>query len=426
MGKNDDAWEKLFNDFDILSHIERDGFFSISADEIKKYREPRLMTKFDSKNQLPKVFFKNKLAILPNKRGSYVIGKFKAYADLEYEELSPISVSLPSYVQTFNEFDVSSEAVALNIAQMTGMIDAVLENKYVEYPAIATITGRLKSGQIKYQIPLKSGANFDFEVNNSQVEIDAGYETIDQLVIIEAKSFIPENFMVRQLYYPYRLFQNLGTEKDVMPIYFTYSDGIYAFHIFEFTDTMNYGSIKKIKQLNFIVDENLDISIDDIISISNSSPEEVVKDVPFPQADNFTRVLDLLRQINGIITKDEITKLYGFDSRQSDYYANALIFLGLAYRERSEHGICLTKLGEELSKMPNNNTRNLKIVKQILREKCFNTAFDEFIKNSGRIGNKLIEKILLDDANRVTASSTAKRRTSTVRKWIDWIMSVSN
>lgn len=45
--QNDKAWEALFEKYDILSHIESDGKFIISASQIKEYREPRLMAKFD-------------------------------------------------------------------------------------------------------------------------------------------------------------------------------------------------------------------------------------------------------------------------------------------------------------------------------------------------------------------------------------------
>lgn len=427
MRKNDEAWEKLFKDFDIINEVENNGFFFISANDIKKYREPRLMTKFDSKSALPSIFSKNSLSILPNSRGTYVIGKFEAYAELEYEELSPESVSIPDYIQTFNEFNVTSEAVALNVAQMTGMIDKVLDNSLEQYPAVATITGRLKSGEIAYTIPLRGGeGKFDFTVNNSQVEIDAGFETFDKLAVIEAKSFIPKDFMVRQLYYPYRLFQKLDLDKKVLPIYFTHADGIYAFHIFDFVDENNYGSLKKIKQLNYIVDEYLDISMDDIMNISDRGGNLIVDSAPFPQADNFTRVLDLMRRINHPMTKEKIAEMYGFNPRQSDYYANALIFLDLAERtDQPEKSIQLTKLGRQLSKMPNNNTRNVKIIEQILRDKCFNEVFQEFMIKSGDIDNKLIQNIILKNAYNVSSVSTARRRMSTVISWIKWIISVS-
>lgn len=63
--KNDMAWEKLFNKYNILKSIESSGSFLITAAQINEFREARLMTKFDQRINLPKLFSQNQLAILP-------------------------------------------------------------------------------------------------------------------------------------------------------------------------------------------------------------------------------------------------------------------------------------------------------------------------------------------------------------------------
>ena len=74
ISKNNKAWNDLFEKFNIINAIETNGFFEITADQIKESgREPRLMTKFDSSENLPSIFAENNLAILPIKRGSYII-----------------------------------------------------------------------------------------------------------------------------------------------------------------------------------------------------------------------------------------------------------------------------------------------------------------------------------------------------------------
>ena len=52
MGLNDAAWQSLFEKHNILDAIRREGQFLISANQIKEFREPRLMTKFDHKVNL--------------------------------------------------------------------------------------------------------------------------------------------------------------------------------------------------------------------------------------------------------------------------------------------------------------------------------------------------------------------------------------
>ena len=78
-GQNDRAWEALFEKNNILSHIRQEGKFVISAAQIKEYREPRLMAKFDHRINLPQIFSEHQLAILPISRGDYVISHFDAY-----------------------------------------------------------------------------------------------------------------------------------------------------------------------------------------------------------------------------------------------------------------------------------------------------------------------------------------------------------
>ena len=57
ISKNNKAWNDLFEKYNIIDAIEVNGFFEITADQIKESgREPRLMTKFDSSENLPSVF----------------------------------------------------------------------------------------------------------------------------------------------------------------------------------------------------------------------------------------------------------------------------------------------------------------------------------------------------------------------------------
>lgn len=82
-GKNDHAWEKLFSKYDILNQIDMHEKFIISANQIKEFREPRLMAKFDHNINLPQIFSENRLAILPISRGDYVISNFEVYKKFE-------------------------------------------------------------------------------------------------------------------------------------------------------------------------------------------------------------------------------------------------------------------------------------------------------------------------------------------------------
>lgn len=271
MTKANDAWTQLFDKYHILDQIDTNGIFNISAKQIKEFYEPRLITKYDWSSSLPELFKKNKLVILPSSRGTYTIGRFKAYQKLKYENIRPIVKTLPSWVSTWDSFGITSEAVALNVAKASGMIDHILMSDQ-NFPAIDTITGRLKSGDLNYKIAQRDGSLYDFHVANAQVEIDAGFESFDKLAIVEAKTHIPEDFIIRQLYHPFRVYNTLGTQKPVIPLYFTFADDIYTFYQYDFTDVNNYSSIKKVEQYSFILNRTLNLNSDVVKQISHQSP----------------------------------------------------------------------------------------------------------------------------------------------------------
>jgi len=91
--RNDLAWKAIFDKYKILDEILKVGHVEISATKINEFREARLMTKFDHKSQLPKLFADNNLSILPTSRGGYIIGTFETFCDFTPDdiEVSPIA-----------------------------------------------------------------------------------------------------------------------------------------------------------------------------------------------------------------------------------------------------------------------------------------------------------------------------------------------
>ncbi|WP_225586012.1 type II restriction enzyme [Enterococcus gallinarum] len=422
-GKNDEAWEKLFDKYDILNEIDRNEIFSIRSKQINEFREARLMTKFDHSNQLPEIFSDNNITILPDSRGNYILGKFKIFEDLKHKNLKPIPVKIPDFIQSLDITKITSESSALNIAHMSNMIDSVMKTKQNEPQSLLTLSGRMSSGSLQYNILNADKKLHEFTVENAQIEIDGSYENLNNILIVEAKNKIPKDFNIRQLYYPFRMYQNLNTTKDITPVFFTYADDIFSFHVFKFTDVMNYSSIKKVEQINFILNDSLDLNLDEVKRISATVKEvEETRNVPFPQADTFSRLLDMIDYIYERKNKYELAEAYEFDLRQSDYYANSLVYLGLATKQD-----CYFKLNEDgikIKNMHNSNKRNALIISKILSHKPFKLAFDSTLKNGGEYDRKYISKVLLDNVESINSMSTANRRMQTVVAWLNWIFSV--
>lgn len=213
MGLNDTAWQALFDKYDILDEIQRSGQFVISANQIKEFREPRLMTKFDHKVNLPTVFADNGLAILPITRGDYVISSFSAYKEFEPPVADAQRISIPAHIQSLMPQFLVSEAIALNCANACGILSDFLEDDAL----VSTVSGRMSSGGFGFNIETDTGTKY-VAVSNSQIEIDAAYEGINYLSLFEAKRDLSDDFLVRQLYYPFRVWSSRVT-KPVKPVF---------------------------------------------------------------------------------------------------------------------------------------------------------------------------------------------------------------
>src|SRR5690606_4970809 len=94
--KLDENWEKIFEKHKIIDKVLADGYANITAKEINEFREARLMTKFDHKSQLPKLFTDNNLSILPTSRGGYIIGAFETFCEFNIDEPEIKTIEFPS------------------------------------------------------------------------------------------------------------------------------------------------------------------------------------------------------------------------------------------------------------------------------------------------------------------------------------------
>lgn len=421
---NDIAWEKLFEKYDILENIERTGQFQISAKQIKEVREPRLMAKFDHTVNLPKIFADNGLSILPVTRGDYIISHFDAYHEFESND-SPITrVSLPTYIQSLDSGNIPSEAIALNCAVVAGIVADFLGDEEI----VATVSGRMGSGVFDFNIGnLKNQSLSKITVNNSQIEIDAAYEGIHSLALFEAKRDLSEDFLVRQLYYPYRVWKSRIT-KPVRPLFLVYSNGIYRIYEYEFKDPNNYSSISLVKQKNYAI-EDTTITVDDIQHVLGNSICENEPEIPFPQADSFERVINICELLSDQdLSRNDVTEQYAFDARQTNYYTDAARYLGLVEKER-ENGIPLYKLtekGRTILKM-GYKQRQLAFCSCILSH----GAFADTLKSYLRIGvmpqkNNIVQIMKNSNLYNVNSDSTYVRRSSTIKGWINWIIELIN
>lgn len=423
---NDKAWEILFEKYNILENIEKYGHFEISSKAINEVREARLMAKFDHTINLPKIFVKHKLSILPITRGDYVIAKFDAYHKFEDSTSEITNYSLPNYIQSLDSNNIPSEAIALNCAIAAGIIEDFLEDDKL----VSTVSGRMGSGVFNFNIDNvndNDNTSSTITVTNSQIEIDAAYEGINSLALFEAKRDISEDFLVRQLYYPYRVWQS-RVSKPVRPLFLVYSNGIYRLYEYEFKDPNNYSSIHLVKQKNYTIEDNT-ITASDIQNILNSIKFEEEPKLPFPQADSIERVINLCELLfNEELSKDNITEEYAFNSRQSDYYTNAGRYLGIVDKPDKDRKstYCLTDRGTSILKL-NFKKRQLALCECILKHEVFSKVLSSYFQNGTMPSkDKIVEFMKESHLYNISKDKTYYRRASTIIHWINWIVGLIN
>lgn len=433
MSKNvitaNEAWKKLIEKYDILSKVESDGIFQIKASEIKEFKEPRLMAKWDCTASLPSVFKANNLNILPDSRNSYVLGDFLLYESIPEltEAVSKMDyVELPEY-ETIDVNNISSEANAINVLILSGILDDFLQ----EEGTVETFNGRMGTGEFEFVVNTFRGNKQKISVKNAQCEIDGGFENENYVIIMEAKNVLNEDFHVRQLYYPYRLWRN-RVSKPIRLIFSIYTNMIFRLFEYRFADESDYSSIELVKTKNYSLQDTT-IEIEDLIEVRKATTVLYRDDqnddlsVPFIQANSFERVISLLENIkNNPMTTEQIAELMEFDERQSDYYYNAGAYIGIFEKKKDDGQIkvFLTKLGQDVFSL-NYKKRQLKFVELILQHQIFADCFDMVIQNDGEMPDKRTIENLMREYN-VCNEAQIVRRASSVQGWLKWLFNLRN
>lgn len=428
-----DAWQVLIDKYDISTEISNNGFFKISASQIKEVKEPRLMAKWDSSEQLPNSLKKNKINLLPDSRSSYILSDFLLYQELPkvVEHVKNMAkVELPD-LQTINVDNITSEANAINVLQISGILEDFLELD-LDDVLYATFNGRMSSGKFDFKVDTRRQIQLKVDVDRAQIEIDGGFESDHCVVVLEAKNVLHEDFHIRQLYYPYRLWES-KVDKPVRLIFSIYTNKIFRLMEYRFKEKENYSSIELVRTKNYSL-EDTSITLDEIKDVYDSIKDtEVISDnmnvedsVPFIQADNFERIVSLLENMyENPMTSEEIIELMKFTTRQRDYYFNAGKYLGLfqKLKEDKVRKYGLTNIGVAVYKK-SYKERQLELVKLILSHRIFRDLFGEILE-TGVIPDKgrVVE---LELEYNVCSIDVASRRATSVISWLNWIFNLVN
>ncbi len=252
---NDNSWKAIFDKYKIYKHDFDKKPFVISAEQIKQAtahfkktneKEVRILAKQDSREDRPQIFIDKNLFILPIRNGEYIIIKGEGYLDIPIiEKSAKVYNSKLDFILDTSKVG-NSEMQHLDFAYASSLIRTFLEDQSL----VLTIRGR------------KYTPKFSFTVRNQlitaegvQTEVDAGYEGINQVVLIEAKNSQTQNTIIRQLFYPFRQWSHF-TSKTVKTLFFEKRSNFYSLWQYEFKDINDYNSINLTKSCRYEIIDN--------------------------------------------------------------------------------------------------------------------------------------------------------------------------
>lgn len=399
---NQDAWENIFNDLQILDKIQNNGYYDIGADEIKKRdgKESRLMTKIDHRENLPKIMADNQLSILAIKNGLYRIARTDPFINIKKEIQCQIqTIEKPNNIYSINPTNIRSESEALNIVHITKIL-----SKNFEEEVNLTVRGRLR-GDLKFQIE-----KIPYDIQGVQIEVDGGYEGLSSLHLIEAKMGYRSNINIRQLLYPELFWKNqtIASKKQIKSYLFLYQENIFRFIPFSYENGLF--SLQHDKEKAFQFKEKINFNLSSIVKPTQDLTNS---EAPFPQADDFEKVHNILLKINQFNnpSKWEVMQDFDITERQYDYYLNVLVWMNLC--SINKEIIALNDKGLELAYTP------------------FNQRIQEFAKII--FSNSICFKELKGDQTNFDdlkqdyhyAEETINRRLNTIRAWIKYFKNLS-
>tara|TARA_B100001093_G_C26855679_1_gene1027294 strand:+ start:3064 stop:3831 length:768 start_codon:yes stop_codon:yes gene_type:complete len=255
MGKGtEEVWEKIVSDLNLENHNFDNRPFEVPHSRIKEIVSPlteisneskeiRLLGSQVTREKRPKYFKENNLFLLPSSNRSWYFLQGDGYFDIP--ELSNIiSVKQSPNKVTFDSLSGDSEARYINEAFAKGIISDFCKDTELKM----TLMGR------RYASLNFNAYNQKISCDGVQIEIDAGYESKQQIVFLEAKASVPTNETIRQLYFPFKFLKGLSKKKIRCLFLVVYQkENFVILYEYGFKYPNIYESIYKIKEEKYLL-----------------------------------------------------------------------------------------------------------------------------------------------------------------------------
>ncbi len=380
--------------------------------------ELRLMAKMDSTADIPAALREHGYFILPIKNGEYVLVRENGYHQLE-QLPSPPSVFRPSLDFELLTLGVgNAEMQHLDYCYNTGLFEHFGATTGLRQ----TIRGKKRMPAVAFSVGSIGPINVRAGV---QVEVDSGCESRSEVILIEAKTGEPKDFIIRQVYYPYLQWRREIPTKQIRSWFFrshmVADRRLYEFWEYSFEDDAQYRSIKFQRGESFFVEAHQSrMSVDELLR-SHFSRIRSTNQWNVPQADNFAKVAEMpLLIAQGINTAKTVAEHYEFDPRQSSYYRQAAEFLGLV-TTNADRQYTLTDLGSEYVSRAADDRR--KILAELVANFPPMRAVLEMSASGRSFKKEDVARVIARHAN--IGGSTPGRRAATLTSWLKWLGSAT-
>lgn len=412
----EDAWRKLVAE---CVDTTRDLVVLTKQDiEETTGNELRLMAKMDSRASVPRALRENGYFILPIKNGEYVLVRENGYHQLE-QLPAPPSVFRPKLDFELLTLGVGdAEMQHLDYSYNVGLFEHFGKTTGLRQ----TIRGRKRMPAVRFSVGRLGPIDVRAGV---QVEVDSGCEGRSEIILIEAKSGQTEDFVIRQVYYPYLKWRHDVPTKTIRPWFFCSREiagrRLYEFWEYSFEDEAQYQSIRFRRGESFFIEaEQRRLSVDELLrSHLAHRPSRANWDVP--QADDFRRVAEIPLLIEqGINSARAVAKHYKFDPRQSSYYRQAAEYLGLV-TIGADHQYKLTDLGMEYVSRAADERRQ--ILAGLLANFAPMRAVLELSANRRTFQKEDVSSLIARHAR--IGGTTPGRRASTLMSWLNWLQTAT-
>ena len=243
-------WGAIFERYNIAEHNFDSGPFGISANQIRDAcahferiveKEAWVLCKQGSRESRPQVFCERGLFVLPVRNGHYAIIKGEGYVDVP-----PIESDCQEYR---SDFPFHLETAGLRNSAMQHLDYAYALSLISHFSDDNSLALTIRNRAYRPSFSFVT-SRFQIDVCGVQTRVLSGYEGANQIVLVVAKSGKASNTIIRQLYYPFRQWQE-HTDKPVSTLFFQRSRGEYHLWHFGFDDPMDYNSIRLLQSARY-------------------------------------------------------------------------------------------------------------------------------------------------------------------------------